>query len=97
MRDYEIQSGFSIVVDKANNLRWTVTCSSPHCTWAIKSIQSREDTCAGMEVNNPVVNVKWATKVLLEDISVNNDIPVKSLNKLMFDRYSVEMLRTSIY
>ncbi|XP_010684421.1 uncharacterized protein LOC104898982 [Beta vulgaris subsp. vulgaris] len=110
VRDYAIQSGFSVVVDKANNFRWTVTCSSPHCawrlhasrlpdgcTWAIKSIKSLVHTCASMEVNNPMVNVKWAARVLLEDIRANNDIPAKSLNKLLFDRYNVEMLKTSIY
>lgn len=35
VRDYAIQSAFSVVVDKANNLRWTVTCSSPHCAWRL--------------------------------------------------------------
>ena len=44
-----------------------------------------------------MVNVKWAARVLLEDIRANNGIPTKPLNKLLFDRYGVEMCQSTLY
>ncbi|XP_021756653.1 uncharacterized protein LOC110721773 [Chenopodium quinoa] len=81
VRDYCIQSGFSVVVLKASNLRLP-----DGVTWAIKSIQNMEHTCSGLEVKNPMVSTKWAARVLLEDIRANNDIPAKSLNQLLWMR-----------
>ncbi|KAL2936838.1 EF-hand calcium-binding domain-containing protein 11 [Bienertia sinuspersici] len=81
LRDYYIQCGFSVIVLSVNNIKYTVICSSEGCgwklhagrlpdgmTWAIKSIQNPEHTCVGLEGRNPMVNVKWAARVLLEDI-----------------------------
>ncbi|XP_010668053.2 uncharacterized protein LOC104885042 [Beta vulgaris subsp. vulgaris] len=55
-------------------------------TWAIKSIQNAEHNCVRLETNNPMVNVKWAARVLMEDIRANNDVPAKALNQLLFSR-----------
>ncbi|XP_021729409.1 uncharacterized protein LOC110696431 [Chenopodium quinoa] len=110
VRDYCIQSGFSVVVLKASNLRWTVKCSASNnewrlhasrlldgVTWTIKSIQNMEHTCSGLEVKNPMVSTKWAARVLLEDIRANNDIPAKSLNQLLWQRYGVQMSTSTLY
>ncbi|KAL2895102.1 hypothetical protein RDABS01_011011 [Bienertia sinuspersici] len=35
VRDYAIQCGFSIVVDKANNSRYTVQCAAQNCAWRL--------------------------------------------------------------
>ncbi|XP_021751353.1 uncharacterized protein LOC110717021 [Chenopodium quinoa] len=110
VKDYCIQSEFSVVVLKASNLRWTVKCSAIYCewrlhasrlpdgvTWAIKSIQNMEHTCSGLEVKNPMMSTKWAARVLLEDIRANNDIPANSLNQLLWQRYGVQMSTSTLY
>ncbi|XP_021746082.1 uncharacterized protein LOC110711953 [Chenopodium quinoa] len=66
-------------------------------TWAIKSIQDDEHTCQGLETKNPIVNVKWAMKVHMEDIRANNDIFAKSLNQLLWSRYGIQMYQSTLY
>ncbi|XP_048502735.1 uncharacterized protein LOC125498550 [Beta vulgaris subsp. vulgaris] len=110
VRDYCIQCGFSVVVDKASNFKYTVRCSDDKCewklhasklpdgsTWAIKSIQNQEHTCLGLETRNPMVSSAWASRVLMEDIRANNDISAKSMNKLLWDRFRVEMSISTLY
>ncbi|KAL2930197.1 Copper-exporting P-type ATPase [Bienertia sinuspersici] len=110
VRDYCIQSGFSIVVEKANNQIYTARCSDETCfwrlhasrlpdgvTWAIKSIQNAEHTCLGLQTKNPMVSAKWAQRVLLEDIRAHNDIPAKALNKSLWGRYGVQMTKSTLY
>ncbi|KAL2892423.1 Zinc finger CCHC domain-containing protein 12 [Bienertia sinuspersici] len=107
VRDYCIQCGFSVIVPRANNSKYTVICSSGNCrwrlhagrlpdgmTWAIKSIQNPEHTCVGLKSRNPMVNVKWATRVLMEDIRANNDISAKTLNKYLLQRWAGDILQT---
>ena len=38
--------------------------------------------CIGLETKKLMLNVKWAARVLLEDIRANHDILVKESNKL---------------
>ncbi|XP_021759135.1 uncharacterized protein LOC110724045 [Chenopodium quinoa] len=110
VRDYCIQSGFSVIVERATNSRYTVKCSAMGCewrlhssqlpdgiTWAIKSIKNSEHTCSGLDVNNPMVNCAWATRVLMEDVRANNDISAKSLNAILFQRYGVQMAQSTLY
>ena len=103
IKDYCIQSGFSVIVDKANKLRYTISCSESHCEWRLhasrlldgvtwatkKKIQNTEHTCLGLETENPMVIVKWACYALLEDIRANNDILGKALNELLWSRYGL--------
>ncbi|KAL2925032.1 1-deoxy-D-xylulose-5-phosphate synthase [Bienertia sinuspersici] len=110
VRDYCIQSGFSIVVEKASNWVYTVRCSDERCswrlhgskladgvTWAIKSLTGSEHTCLGLQTTNPMVSAKWAKKVLLEDIRADENIPAKSLNRKLFERFGVQMTKSSLY
>ncbi|KAL2928060.1 hypothetical protein RDABS01_006451 [Bienertia sinuspersici] len=110
VRDYCIQSGFSVVVDRASNSIYTVYCSAEGCewrlhasrlpdgfTWAIKSIQNSEHTCLGLEIRNPMVTAKWASRVLLEDIRADNDISRKTLNTLLWNRFKVQMATSTLY
>ncbi|XP_021748520.1 uncharacterized protein LOC110714324 [Chenopodium quinoa] len=110
VRDYCIQCGFVVVVEWASNKRYCCRCSDVNCgwrlhasvlpdqcTWVIKSIQSQEHTCAGLETRNSTVNVKWAKRVLLEDIRANNDVPAKALNELLWKRYGVNMAQSTLY
>ncbi|XP_021749859.1 uncharacterized protein LOC110715580 [Chenopodium quinoa] len=110
VRDYCIQCGFAVVVEWASNKRYCCRCFDVNCgwrlhasvlpdqcTWAIKSIQSPKHTCAGLETRNSMVNVKWAKRVLLEDIRANNDVPAKALNVLLWKRYGVNMAQSTLY
>ncbi|KAL2935062.1 Phosphatidylinositol 3-kinase piki-1 [Bienertia sinuspersici] len=110
VRDYCIQSGFSVVVERANNTRYTIRCSDLRwqwrlhasrlpdgVTWAIKSIQNPEHTCLGLETRNSMVSARWAARVLLDVIRANNGITSNGLNELLWRRYKVEMDRSSLY
>ncbi|KAL2898490.1 Endoplasmic reticulum oxidoreductin-1 [Bienertia sinuspersici] len=110
VRDYCIQYGFSVVVDRVSNSIYTVYCSAEGCewrlhasrlpdgfTWAIKSIQNSEHTCLGLEIRNPMVIAKWASRVLLEDIRADNDISGKTLNTLLWNRFKVQMATSTLY
>ncbi|KAL2897657.1 Transaldolase [Bienertia sinuspersici] len=44
-----------------------------------------------------MVSVKWAQRVLLEDIRADNDIPAKALNKSLWGRYRVQMTKSTLY
>ncbi|KAL2904509.1 Glutamyl-tRNA reductase [Bienertia sinuspersici] len=109
MRDYCIQSGFAIVVRKANNKIYTVLCSDWRCpwrlhgsmlddglSWAIKS-KTGDRTCLRLQTRNAMVSTKWAQRVLLEDIRAHNHILGKALNKLLFERYGVILPKSTIH
>ncbi|XP_021767519.1 uncharacterized protein LOC110731908 [Chenopodium quinoa] len=72
-------------------------CIQYGITWAIKTIHNPEHTCQGLDSRNNMVNVRWAKRMLLEDIRANNDIPAKSLNDLLFQRYGVQMALSTLY
>ncbi|XP_021761407.1 uncharacterized protein LOC110726260 [Chenopodium quinoa] len=109
-RDYCIQCGFVVVVDRSSPRRFTTSCLALNCgwrihssrlpdgvTWAIKNIKNPEHTCGGLDERNPLVTVKWAAEKLLEDIRENNDISGKTLNDLLFSRYGVHMATNTLY
>ncbi|KAL2930178.1 DNA-directed RNA polymerase subunit beta' [Bienertia sinuspersici] len=85
IRDYAIQCGFSIIVDKANNSRHTIQCSADNYAWRLHALRLPD----GLETKNSMVSSKWAGRVLLEDIRANNDILTKALNELLWQRYRV--------
>ncbi|KAL2896048.1 Tagatose-6-phosphate kinase [Bienertia sinuspersici] len=91
VRDYCIQYGFSVIVEKANNSRYTIRCTDENygwrlhayrlqdgMTWAIKSIQNMEHCC-------------------IEKIRACNDISAKSLNKLLWGRFGLTMATSTLY
>ncbi|KAL2941354.1 hypothetical protein RDABS01_029704 [Bienertia sinuspersici] len=95
VRDYCIQNGFSIVVDKANNKDWTVRCSEEGCGWRLHACRLSDGLT--WTIKNPMVNTKWATRVLLEDIRAHNDVPTKTLNQHLWKRYGVQMAISTLY
>ncbi|XP_021728305.1 uncharacterized protein LOC110695365 [Chenopodium quinoa] len=110
LRDYCIQSGFAIVVDRSSPTSFTAQCLELNCnwrihssvlpdgtTWAIKSIKDSEHTCRGLYERNPLVNVKCAASKLIDDIRANNDITGKTLNDLLWTRYGVQMATSTLY
>lgn len=50
-----------------------------------------------LETHNSMVNVKWAKRVLMDDIRANNDILANSLNELLWQRYGVLMCQSTLY
>ncbi|KAL2934812.1 Transposase for insertion sequence element IS905 [Bienertia sinuspersici] len=94
VRDYCIQTGFSIIVEKANNKKWTVLCSDEGCGWRLHACRLSDGLTW---IKNPMVTSKWAARVLLEDIRANNDIPAKSLNNYLWERYGVVMAPSTLY
>ncbi|XP_021717631.1 uncharacterized protein LOC110685408 [Chenopodium quinoa] len=109
-RDYCIQCGFAVVVDRSCPRRFTASCLALNCswkihssripdgvTWDIKTIKNPEHTCGGLDERNPLVTVKWAAEKLLEDIRADNDISGKTLNDLLFSRYGVHMATNTLY
>ncbi|KAL2925237.1 Formimidoylglutamase [Bienertia sinuspersici] len=110
LRDYCIQCGFGIVVEKSSLTRFTATCLNLNYkwrlqssrlpdgkTWAIKSIRNDEHTCPGLDSKNPLVNVEWVAKTLMDDIRANNDISGNTLNDYLRQRYWVQMGKSSLY
>ncbi|XP_021717066.1 uncharacterized protein LOC110684924 isoform X2 [Chenopodium quinoa] len=109
LRDFCIQEGFALVVNKADNRRYTAECADERCnwrvhaallrdgqTWAIKKLR-KGHTCDLNLVNNPMCNCEWAANKLLEDIRGNTDIKGKALNALLWERYGLKMCRSTIY
>ncbi|XP_021747291.1 uncharacterized protein LOC110712855 [Chenopodium quinoa] len=108
LRDFCVQEGFSLVVKKADNDRYTAECADLRCswrihasklpdehTWAIKSI--REGHKCDPLVNNPMCNCDRAATKLLEDIRASPDIKGKAMNALLWERYGVTMATSTIY
>ncbi|KAL2931920.1 hypothetical protein RDABS01_037330 [Bienertia sinuspersici] len=95
VREYCIQCGFSVIVEKASNTRYTVRCSAAECgwrlhasrladdtTWAIKSIQNSEHTCMGLQVNNPMQSTIYKMKSeALQKIRGGHDVSYSYLPK----------------
>ncbi|KAL2943174.1 Elongation factor Tu mitochondrial, partial [Bienertia sinuspersici] len=66
-------------------------------TWAIKKINPNFHTCRGLETYNPICDVKWAGKKLMEKIRSNPDIPGKELNGELFKKYGLHMKLSTLY
>ncbi|XP_021749127.1 uncharacterized protein LOC110714883 [Chenopodium quinoa] len=109
LRDFCIQEGFSLVVRRADNFRYTAECADERCkwrihaarlannhTWAIKKIR-KGHSCDLNLVNNPMCNCEWAASKLLEDIRANPDIKGKTLNSLLWERYGLTMATSTLY
>lgn len=110
LKDYCVQEGFAINILWADSTRYTAICSSQCCdwrihasrladgrTWAIKKIDPNFHRCRGLETNNPICNVKWAAKKLMEDIRSNPEISGNELNGILYKRYGLLMKTSTIY
>ncbi|XP_056685733.1 uncharacterized protein [Spinacia oleracea] len=71
LKDYCIQEGFGLSVEKADSRRYTAVCAIEGCdwrihaskmvdkmSWAIKSLTGEHKQCGRLEVN-PIVTTKW--------------------------------------
>ncbi|XP_010694337.2 uncharacterized protein LOC104907147 [Beta vulgaris subsp. vulgaris] len=109
LRDYCVQEGFALVVNRSKELRYTTVCADERCrwrihaarladghTWAIKTMKQKHN-CDLNLVTNPTVNCEWAARKLLEDIRANVDIRGKTMNDLLWDRYGVRMATSTLY
>ncbi|KAL2941282.1 Serine carboxypeptidase-like [Bienertia sinuspersici] len=76
LRDYCIQEGFALVVNKVDNLRYTVVCADERCNWRIHAV---------VLVDGHTWAIKKMEKAqkLLDDIRADPDIKGKTLNGKM--------------
>ncbi|KAL2906564.1 Fibrous sheath-interacting protein 2, partial [Bienertia sinuspersici] len=108
-RDFCIQEGFAVRVEKADNVRFTATCIVQDCdwrihasrlmdgiSWAIKSITGEHKLCGRLE-ENPMVSAAWLIRHLREDITATPDIPVESLQTLCMNRFRVKVKKRLLY
>ncbi|XP_057250284.1 uncharacterized protein LOC125496971 [Beta vulgaris subsp. vulgaris] len=108
-RDFCIQEGFAVRVDKGDSLRYTASCIVEACdwrihasklvdgiSWAIKTMCGEHKLCRRLE-ENPMVTCDWLCRHLLGDITANPNIPVESLQKLCMERYRINVKKRLFY
>ncbi|KAL2897463.1 Transposase for insertion sequence element IST2, partial [Bienertia sinuspersici] len=108
-RDYAIQEGFAVRVEKHDNLRFTAVCLIEGCDWRIHASQlmdrvswavktmSGEHTLCGRLENNPMVNSEWLLRHLQDDITTTPNISIDSLQKLCLEKYWVKVGKRLLY
>ncbi|XP_056697540.1 uncharacterized protein [Spinacia oleracea] len=109
LRDYCIQEGFGLSVEKADSRRYTVVCAVEGCdwrihaskmvdkfSWTIKSLTGEHRQCGRLEVN-PIVTTKWLVGKLLPEIEANLDIPVLTLKKMTQQKYRIQVKTRLFY
>ncbi|XP_010695391.2 uncharacterized protein LOC104908037 [Beta vulgaris subsp. vulgaris] len=108
-KDYCIQEGFAVRVEKADNLRFTARCIIEDCewrihasklmdgiSWATKSVIGEHKLCGRME-ENPMVTSVSLTRRLGDVISANPDVPVHSLQKMCLERFRINVKERLLY
>lgn len=108
-RDFCIQEGFAVTVERADSARYTAYCLVQSCSWrihatglkdnvswAIKSITGKHNTCGRLE-ENPMVSSEWLCRHLLQDLEANPEIPVDALQKLCMERYRLNVTIRLLY
>ncbi|KAL2945292.1 Exocyst complex component 8, partial [Bienertia sinuspersici] len=108
-RDYCIQEGFAVRVEKADNVRLITTGIVQDCewrihasklmdevSWAIKSIIG-EHKLFGRLKENPTVSSAWLIRHLREDITATPDIPMESLQTLCMKWFRVKVKKRLLY
>ena len=89
-RDFCIQEGFVVRVEKADNTRFTACCLVEDCdwrihasrlmdgvSWAIKTLTGEHVLCGRLE-ENPMVSSAWLVRHLKDDIFASPDIGPES-------------------
>ncbi|KAL2921671.1 Gag-Pol polyprotein [Bienertia sinuspersici] len=108
-RDFCIQEGFAVTVEKADNQRHTAACVVESCnlrihatmlkdnvSWAIKTLTGKHSTCGRLE-ENPMVSSEWLCRHLLQDLQANPKTPVDSLQKLCMERFRIHGVEAALY
>lgn len=108
-KDFCIQEGFAVRVEKAVNLRFISRCIIEDCkwrihasklmdgiSWAIKSITGEHELCGRLE-ENLMVSCFWLTRHLGDVISANVDVHAHSLQKMCLEMYRIKVKERLIY
>ncbi|XP_021748534.1 uncharacterized protein LOC110714338 [Chenopodium quinoa] len=108
-RDFCIQEGFAVTVDRADSWRYTARCVVETCNWrihatvlvdnvnwAIKTLTGEHNTCGRLE-DNPMVSTEWLCRHLLQDLEANPEIPVESLQKICVERFRLNVKKRLFY
>lgn len=109
LRNFCIQEGFSLTVEKADTTRFTACCVIKGCewrihaarladkvSWAIKTLKGEHLTCGRLE-DNPMVSSKWLCKNLSEEIVANQEVPVEALQKVAMEKFRIKVKKRLLY
>ncbi|XP_021747618.1 uncharacterized protein LOC110713483 [Chenopodium quinoa] len=108
-KDYCIQEGFGVYVDKTDKTRYISRCALDGCnwrihastiidkvSWPIKNWKGEHRSCGRLEIN-PAVTSEWLCRHLQSDILANPDIPIESLQRLYMERFRIEVKKRLFY
>ncbi|XP_057246724.1 uncharacterized protein LOC130589472 [Beta vulgaris subsp. vulgaris] len=109
LRDFCIQEGFGLNIEKTDRKRFTATYIMECCewrihasimsddvSWAIKTLRGEHTTCGRLE-ENPMVTSKWLCNKLADEVRGNPDIPVESLQRISMNRYRLRVKKRLLY
>ncbi|XP_021732606.1 uncharacterized protein LOC110699393 [Chenopodium quinoa] len=108
-KDYCVQEGFGVYVEKSDKTRLIARCAIKNCNWriyastmmdkvrwAIKSLTGEHKSCGRLE-RNPIVSSEWLCRHLQSNIEANPDIPVESLHRICMERFRLEVKKRLLY
>jgi len=104
VRDYCVQEGFNLIIQKNAGYRYTVRCAHPKCSWRLHAPKLPDgrtfqvetyrkkhvDYCPKL-VNNPMANTTWVAHKLIDEFRVRGDMDAKDIVDAVMKNYSVEL------
>ncbi|XP_021748812.1 uncharacterized protein LOC110714578 [Chenopodium quinoa] len=108
-KDYCVQEGFGVYVEKSDKTRLIARCAIENCNWrihastmtdkvrwAIKTLTGEHRSCGRLE-RNPIVSSEWLCRHLQSDIEANPDIAVESLQRICMERFRLQVKKRLLY
>ncbi|KAL2931456.1 Protein FAR1-RELATED SEQUENCE 6 [Bienertia sinuspersici] len=108
VRDYSIQVGADLIRSKVDTRRFNAICANEDChwriyasmlpdniSWAIKTLDSPH-TCERLAFNS-MANINWLTFKVMDDVRANFEIPCKSLQQIVREKYHVTVPLSTMY
>ncbi|XP_021721520.1 uncharacterized protein LOC110689098 [Chenopodium quinoa] len=108
-KDFCVQEGFGVFVEKSDPTRFIARCAIDGCnwkihassmadkvSWAIKTLIGEHATCGRLEINS-IVGCDWLCRHLQSDIQANPDIPVESLQRICMEKYRIQVKKRLFY
>ncbi|KAL2943671.1 Zinc transporter 9 [Bienertia sinuspersici] len=108
VRDYSIQVGADLIRSKVDTRRFNAICANEDChwriyasmlpdniSWAIKTLDSPH-TCERLAFNS-MANINWLTFKVMDDVRANFEIPYKSLQQIVREKYHVTVPLSTMY
>lgn len=108
IRDFSVQVGVDLVIEKTDARRYTTLCANADCnwrvhaavlpdkvTWVIKTLNSPH-TCHRLE-HNPMASIKWLAGKILNVVRANFKVPCKSLLEIFMARFGINVPLSTMY